>query len=68
MKHILDLFREDNGNLSITRLMFAIGLLWCMSVTTYIVPTSVGNAIQFFSVTAGIFTSLKLIQKGVEKR
>lgn len=67
MNEFLNLFREDNGNLSITRVFFAIGLTWVMVMTSIIAHKSVPEAIQFFSVTAGVFTSLKLIQKGVEK-
>lgn len=68
MKHILYLFREDNGNLSINRVIFAIGMIWVMVITSYIIiaQDKQTEATTFFSVTAGVFTSLKLIQKGIE--
>ena len=69
MNEFLNLFREDNGNLSINRVIFAIGMIWVMSITSVIVihQGKQTEATTFFSVTAGVFTSLKLIQKGIEK-
>jgi len=70
MKELLNLFREDNGNLSINRVIFAIGFLWLFVMTSYIVVhlEQVTNAIAFFSAIGTILSGLKLIQKSLETK
>ena len=63
-------FEEPTGK-SITRVMFVIGILWAMLVTTVLtfsMDWSAGEFIAVFTATSGIFIGLKLGQKPMEKR
>lgn len=64
-----DLFKERNGQSSSTRLVFFVGALWTMSITTYLTfkGNEIGELIAFFSALMGVFIGLKLGQKPMEK-
>ena len=62
--------KEKSGLNSSTRLMFIIGLVWAMTVTTlltFAMKWSAGEFIAVFTATSGIFIGLKLGQKPMEK-
>ena len=63
-------FQDDNGNKSISRVMFTIGLVWSMILTTYVIVFKMGSiteGLALFTATSTLFTGLKLIQKQIEK-
>lgn len=63
-------FEEPTGK-SITRVMFVIGVVWSMLVTTILTISmdwSAGEFIAVFTATSGIFIGLKLAQKPMEKQ
>ena len=62
--------QSSPGHFSSARLMFVVGLLWSMIMTTIGVITlkwEVGSACAFFGSTSGTFIALKLGQKTMEK-
>jgi len=69
-KDMKDVLKESSGTSS-TRLMFIIGLIWSMVVTTvlaFVMKWSAGEFIAVFTATSGIFVGLKLGQKPMEKK
>lgn len=64
-----DFLKENNGQSSSTRLIFFIGSLWAMYITTIYVyqGESSLNAGIVFSVMMGVLTGLKLGAKSLEK-
>lgn len=65
-----DFLKERNGQSSSTRLVFFIGSLWAMTMTTYLAfnGADIGSLIAFFSAVMGVFVGLKLGQKGIEEK
>lgn len=68
---MIDALKESNGQWSSARIMFVIGLLWAMAMTTMLTlfnkQVSIPELIAFFSATSGVFIALKLGQKPMEK-
>jgi Na+-driven multidrug efflux pump len=61
--------QSDNGNFSSARLMFVIGLSWCIVFTTlggFILKWTPGEIIAVFTATSAVFVALKLGQKPME--
>lgn len=62
--------QSANGNYSSARLMFVIGLVWSMAITSiglFTLGWNTGEAIALFGATSGVFVALKLGQKPMEK-
>jgi hypothetical protein len=63
--------QAPNGNYSSSRLMFVIGLLYDMVMTTmglFFLSWTPGEAIAFFSAIATVFVGLKLGQNSQENK
>jgi hypothetical protein len=66
---ITNFLQSSPGNFSSTRLMFVIGLLWAMTITTigaFMLKWSPGEIIAVYSALSGISVGLKLGQKPME--
>ena len=63
-------FTDESGGQSSTRLIFVIGSVWTMGVTTFLATQGVEIPvlIAFFSAVEGIWVGLKLGQKPIEKK
>lgn len=63
-------FKENNGQSSSTRLIFFIGSLWAMIITSYLAlkGASIGELIALFSALMGVFVALKLGHKPMEDK
>lgn len=61
--------KENNGQSSSTRLIFFVGSLWAMYITTYLVlkGESGVNVVITYTSIMGVLTGLKLGQKAMEK-
>ncbi len=62
--------QSDSGNYSSARLMFVIGLVWTMTISTIgmiALKWTAGELIAVFTATSGVFVALKLGQKPMEK-
>ena len=62
-------FQEDTGAKSSARLIFAIGMVWAMAITTVmsiVMEWSPGELIAVFTSTSAVFVGLKLGQKPME--
>lgn len=61
--------REDNGNVSSARIVFMVGSLWTMGITSYLATQGVDVPvlIAFFSAVEGVWVGLKLGQKPMEE-
>jgi hypothetical protein len=68
METKLGFLREVGGGYSSTRLIFVIGSIWAMGLTTYmaIKEASVPSLIALFSALEGVWVGLKLGQKPME--
>ena len=68
MARFTELIEDDNGRLSSMRLMFVIGTLWNIMLTSFLLVkgNSVTEAIAFFSAVEGVFAGFKLAQKPIE--
>jgi len=66
----MGLITEDNGQKSITRIIFLIGSLWAMALTTYLAlsGTEPGILIAVFGSLQGTYVGLKLGQKPMEQK
>jgi hypothetical protein len=65
------MFETSAGNTSSTRVMFVIGLVWSMALTTagsFILKWTPGEIIAVFSALSGVFVALKLVQKPMENK
>lgn len=64
-----DFLKENNGQSSSTRLIFFVGSMWTMAITTYLTfkGSPIGELIAFFSAVMGVFGAIKLGQKTMEK-
>lgn len=63
-------YLEGPDGKSSTRLMFVVGMLWAMVITTimaFSMEWTPGEFIAVFTATSGIFVGLKLGQKPMEK-
>jgi hypothetical protein len=62
--------KERNGTTSSMRIMFMIGIIWGMSITTFLIikGASTMDAVAFFSSVTGVFLTGKLIQKPMEAK
>jgi len=64
------IFESTPGNTSSARVMFVIGLTWAIVMTTVgliWLHWGCGEAVAFFSATSGVFVTLKLGQKVIER-
>jgi amino acid permease len=65
-------FQEAPNDNSITRLVFFIGCIWAMILTTYFVCThptiAVGEIVALVSGNIAPFLAMKLIQKPMENK
>jgi hypothetical protein len=62
--------QSDKGNFSSARLVFVVGILWSMIVSTlmvFLMKWTAGEFIAVFTATSGVFIALKLGQKPMEK-
>lgn len=63
--------QSDKGNYSSARLMFVIGMIWSMIVSTlmvFLMKWTAGEFIAVFTSTSGVFVALKLGQKPMEAK
>ena len=63
-------FESSPGNISSARVMFVIGVIWSMVMTSlgiFLMSWGSGESIAFFAATSGVFIGLKLGQKPMEK-
>ena len=63
--------KENNGQRSSTRVMFVIGMIWAMvmsTVMTFLMDWTAGEFIAVFSAQSGVFVGLKLGQKPMESK
>lgn len=70
MADITGVFESTPGNTSSARIMFVVGLCWCIAMTSIgllWLKWPVGESIGFFTATSAVFVSLKLGQKAMEK-
>ena len=66
-----DYFQEANGTKSSTRVIFVVGIIWTLVMTTIgflILKWEVGAGIAFLSASSAIFIGLKLGQKPMEAK
>lgn len=67
-----EFFKETgNKNLSSARLIFVIGMIWAMTISTLLtifMQWSAGEFIAVFTAQSGVFIGLKLGQKPMEKK
>ena len=64
-------FQEAPNDNSITRLVFFIGCIWAMSISTVFIFThtvSVGEVVALISGNIAPFLAMKLIQKPMENK
>lgn len=62
-------FKESNGQNSSVRLIFVIGMIWSMLISTVVLFATKCTALEFvtvFTATSGVFIALKLGQKPME--
>jgi hypothetical protein len=62
--------QSDKGNFSSARLVFVVGILWSMIVSTlmvFLMKWTAGEFIAVFTATSGVFIALKLGQKPMER-
>jgi hypothetical protein len=67
---MVGIFESTEGNTSSARVMFVLGLVWTILMTSVgllWLSWAVGEAIAFFTATSGVFVTLKLGQKAIEK-
>ena len=69
-EQVKKIFREADGGVSTTRLIFVIGSLWNMVLCSYLVLDGVeaGALVATFSAIEGVFVGLKLGQKQMESK
>jgi hypothetical protein len=62
--------KEATGGYSSNRLIFIIGSLWTMAITTFLVTSDVETTtvIAFFAAVEGVWVGLKLGQKQMEQK
>jgi len=62
--------RETSGGYSSNRLIFIIGSIWTMAITTFLVTSEVDTTtvIAFFAAVEGVWVGLKLGQKQMEQK
>lgn len=64
-------WEEEAGQQSSTRLIFLIGSVWLMGITTYMATKPNASAMELAAFFTGIFVVLagsKLVQKGQEAK
>ena len=62
-------FQESPGNNSITRVVFFVGCVWAMAISTIFIFTrtvTVGEVVALISGNIAPFLAMKLIQKPME--
>lgn len=67
----LDFLKEENGQVSSTRVLFFIGMVWAMTTSTVMacmMSWTAGEFIAVFTATSGVFVGLKLGQKPMESK
>jgi hypothetical protein len=69
MAEKIGLLNENNGQKSMTRVVFLLGSIWAMALTTFlaITGTEPGILIAVFGSLQGTYVALKLGQKPMEK-
>jgi hypothetical protein len=67
---VIGFLSESDGGKSSARLIFVIGSVWTMGVTTYLATKGVDVPvlIAFFSAVEGVWIGLKLGQKPMENK
>jgi hypothetical protein len=63
--------KEDSGKNSASRVVFIVGMLWSMLVSTVLTITmdwEAGEFIAVFTATSAVFVGLKLGQKPLESK
>ena len=70
MEKDLGFLNEDNGQRSMTRIIFFIGSIWAMALTTFLAVTGTepGILIAVFGSLQGTYVGLKLGQKPMEEK
>lgn len=66
-----DFFQEANGTKSSTRVVFVIGIIWSIVMTTIgfiLLKWAVGEGVAFFTASSAVFIGLKLGQKPMEAK
>jgi hypothetical protein len=66
-----EFFQEANGAKSSTRVIFVIGVLWAIAMTTLgfvMLHWAVGEGVAFFTASSAVFIGLKLGQKPMEAK
>lgn len=68
MKQSIGFFQDSNGDFSIMRLIFAVGMFWAMSLTTGLAFAGVPyvGLIATFTAISAVFIGLKLGQTQME--
>jgi hypothetical protein len=63
-------FTDESGGQSSTRLIFVIGSVWSMGLTTFLAVRGIDIPvlIAFFSAVQGVWVGLKLGQKPMERK
>ena len=64
-------FQEDNGNYSITRLVFLMLIIYAICQTSlglFLLDWPAGEGIAFFGAVSAVATGGKLLQKTVEQK
>ena len=66
----MSFLREATGGFSSARLIFIIGSIWTMGITTYLAmqDIEIPVLIAFFSAVEGVWVGLKLGQKPMEQK
>ena len=70
MSDTLQSLSEDSGKRSMTRVVFLIGSIWAMVLTSYLAVTGTepGILIAVFGSLQGTYVGLKLGQKPMEEK
>jgi hypothetical protein len=68
MEKDLGFLNENNGQRSMTRVVFLVGSVWAMALTTFLAVTGTepGILIAVFGSLQGTYVGLKLGQKPME--
>lgn len=70
IKVMKDFFKDEKGNFSSNRLIFVLGMIWAMCISSlfaYIFEWNAGEFIAVFTSNSAVFVGLKLGQKPMEK-
>jgi len=65
------IFQEDNGNFSMTRVVFLVLIIYAILQTSlgfFLLDWAVGEGVAFFGTVTGVATGGKLLQKTMEEK